>query len=78
PLYLFGVKDNSRARLATISCLEFQRNKLPFRSMVVHEDFDKIGRKDTTRLTSACDKQFTSLEDFRQNAVQYLERETTH
>jgi len=78
PLYLFGVKDNARARLATISCLEFQRNKLPFRSMVVHEDFDKIARKDKARLTSACDKQFTSLDDFKQNAEQYLLRETGH
>ncbi|MDO8670533.1 MAG: hypothetical protein Q7O66_03775, partial [Dehalococcoidia bacterium] len=75
PLYLFGVKDDARARLATIGCLEFQRNKLPFRSMVVHENFDKIGPKDKIRLTSACDKQFTSLDDFRQNAEQYLERE---
>jgi len=78
PLYLFGVRDNARARLSTISCLEFQRNKLPFRSMVVHEDFQKIGGKDKTRLTSACDKQFTSLDDFKQNAIQYLERETGH
>lgn len=78
PLFLFGVKDNARARLATISCLEFQRSKLPFRSMVVHEDFDKIGRKDKARLTSASDKQFTSLDDFRQNADQYLQRETGH
>jgi len=78
PLYLFGVKDNARARLSTISCLEFQRNKLPFRSMVVHEDFDKIARKDKARLTSACDKQFTSLDDFKQNAEQYLLRETGH
>jgi len=76
PLYLFGVKDNASARLATISCLEFQLKNLRFRSMVVHEDFDKIGRKDKTRLTSACDKQFTSLDDFKENAKQYLERET--
>lgn len=78
PLYLFGVRDTARARLATISCLEFQRKKLTFRSLIVHEDFDKIGRKDKTRLTSACDKQFTSLDDFRQNAEQYLLRETSH
>jgi len=77
PLYLFAVKDNARARLATISCLEFQRNALPFGSMIVHEDFDKIARKDKTRLTSACDKQFTTLDDFRQNAVQYLAREAS-
>jgi hypothetical protein len=77
PFYLFAVKDNARARLATISCLEFQRNKVPFRSMVVHEDFENIARKDKTRLTSACDKQFISLDDFRQNAGQYFERETS-
>ena len=76
PLYLFSVKDATKARLTTISCLEFQRAKLPFKSIVVHEDFSKLGRKDVTRLTSACDKQFTNLEDFRQNAVQYLERES--
>lgn len=77
-LYLFGVKDASKARLTTISCLEFIRNKLPFRSIVVHEDFDALPRKDRSRLTSACDKQFTSLEDFRSGARQFLEREIAH
>jgi len=36
---------------------------------------DKLGRKDCNRLTNACDKQFTSLEEFKQNALSYLERE---
>jgi hypothetical protein len=75
PLYLFGVKDAAKARLTTISCLEFQRAQLRYKSIVVHEDFNKLGRKDVTRLTSACDKQFTNLDDFEQNAMQYLERE---
>lgn len=77
-LYLFGVKDASKARLTTISCLEFIRHKLPFRSIVVHEDFDALPRKDRSRLTSACDKQFTSLDDFRSGARQFLERERVH
>jgi hypothetical protein len=75
PLYLFGIKDATKARLTTISCLEFQRAKLPFKSIAVHEDFGKLTRKDVTRLTSASDKQFTTLDDFRENALQYLERE---
>jgi hypothetical protein len=75
PLYLFAVKDANRARLATISCLEFQRHSLKFKSIAVHEDVDKLGRKDRNRLTNACDKQFTSLEEFKQNALPYLERE---
>ena len=48
PVYLFGVKDNSQARLVTISCLEFQRRRVPFKSIVVHEDFENLGRKDRT------------------------------
>lgn len=75
PLYLFAVKDVNRARLATISCLEFQKKNLKFKSIAVHEDMDKIGRKDRNRLTNACDKQFTSLDEFKQSALPYLERE---
>ena len=40
PLYLFGVKDSDKARLVTISCLEFQRRRLPFKSVMVHQDFE--------------------------------------
>lgn len=74
-VYLFGVKDSAKARLATISCLEFQRNKIPFKSFVVHEDFDGLNKKDRIRITSAADKQFISLDDFRDNARQVFERE---
>lgn len=74
-IYLFGIKDQSKARLTTISCLEFQRAGLPFKSIAVHESFDQLSRKDRARLTSAVDKQFPDLADFKLNAVQYLERE---
>lgn len=75
PIYLFGVKDNDKARLTTISCLEFQRRGLPFKSVVVHQEIGGLTKKDLTRITSAADKQFPSLDDFRENAEQFLERE---
>ncbi len=76
PLFLFGVKDNHKARLAAISCLEFQRRRIPFKGVMVHRDFESgITKKDRTRVTSAGDKQFPSLDDFRENAPQFLERE---
>jgi len=75
PVFLFGVRDYAKARLVTISCLEFQRAKIPFKSFVVHEDFESLGRKDRSRITSAADKQFISLDDFKENAEQVLERE---
>lgn len=77
-LFLFAVKDAAKARLATISCLEFIRSGIPFRSLIVHDDFDNLPRKDRSRLTSASDKQFTSLEDFRTHGRQFLEREAVH
>jgi len=78
PIFLYGVKDNAKARLTTIACLEFQRNSIPFRSAVVHEDFENgLSRKDQTRITSAADKQFTSLDDFTTNAEQYFNREAS-
>ncbi|MBI1815341.1 MAG: DUF1828 domain-containing protein [Deltaproteobacteria bacterium] len=75
PIYLFAVRDTAKARLAAISCLEFQRAKLPFKSFVVHEDFEALTKKDRSRITSAGDKQFVSLDDFKKNAEQVLERE---
>jgi hypothetical protein len=75
PVYLFGVKDVAKARLATISCLEFQARKLDFRGWVVNEDFEKLPRKDRSRLTNTCDKQFTSFDEFKEHAKAFLERE---
>ena len=76
PVFLFGVKDDDKARLATISCLEFQRREIPFKSVIVHQDFESgITKKDRTRITSASDKQFPSLDDFRENGPRFFERE---
>jgi Domain of unknown function DUF1828 len=75
PVYMFGVKDAFRARLAIISCLEYQKSNIKFRSLVVNEDFDKLPRKDRSRLTNTVDKQFTSLDEFKLKAREFLERE---
>lgn len=75
PFFVFGVRDQAKARLATIACQAFQLQKLSFRSAIVHEAMLELPKKDQTRLTSAADKQFPNLADFRENAVPYFERE---
>lgn len=77
PIYLFAVKDVPKARLATICCLEFQKADLPFKSVIVHENFESLPKKDQSRITSAADKQFISLDDFKERGLQYLEREAS-
>ena len=78
PLYLFAVKDNTKARLAVISCLEFQKANLSFESMVVHEDFEALSKKDRSRITSAGDKQFVCLDDFKSRGSSYISRFATN
>lgn len=75
PLYLFGVKDDTKARLTTISCLEFQRADIPFKSVAVHEDFEDLSKKDRKRITSAADKQFVDLDDLTNHGEDYFDRE---
>ncbi len=76
PIYLFGVKDITKARLVTISNLEFLRNDLAFKSFIVYEDINNINSKDRNRLLSASDKQFPDFEDFKCNGENFLKRET--
>ncbi len=75
PIYLFGVKDATKARLVTISCLEFEKARLSFRSMAVHENFGDLHRKDRQRILSAVDKHFPTLDDFKKRGPLLFERE---
>jgi len=75
PLFLFGAKDVTKSRLVTISCLEFRLAGIPFKSAVVHMDYESLPRKDISRITSAVDKQFITLDDFKQNGPDFIKRE---
>ncbi len=75
PLFLFGVNSIPKARLITICRLEYLNGKIPFRSVVIHEDFESLNKNDRKHLTNVVNKQFTDLDDFRQDGMTYLERE---
>lgn len=75
PIYIFGVNENVKASKVVISCLNFQKQKLPFRSLVIHEDFGGLSSFYRNQITNAVDKQFTTLEDFKEEGVDYITRE---
>lgn len=77
PVFLFAVKDSNKARLAALSFLEYQRVPLLYRGYVVHEDFASLPAKDRTRITSAADKQFTDLSDFKSHAARLFHLDAT-
>jgi hypothetical protein len=76
PIYLFGVKEREspKLRLTAVACLEFQKAKLRFRSVVVHQDFENLSKTDRQIITNAVDKQFTSLDEFESSGREAIER----
>jgi hypothetical protein len=68
PVFLFGVKarETAKLRLVAVACLEFARLKVPFSSVVVHQDFEGLSQGDRSIITNAADKQFTTLEQFKE------------
>lgn len=72
--YVFGVRGNDKAKNVTIALLEFQKANLPFISLVVHENLEELGWKETRLLTANADTQYPALDDFRERAVPDIER----
>lgn len=75
PVYLFGVRDVSKARLATLNYQAYLLENIKYHGWVVTENFEALPRKDKLRLTNICDKQFTSLDEFKINSKSFLEKE---
>jgi hypothetical protein len=77
-IFLYGARDTAKTRLVALSCLEFQRANVQFRSVIVHDDFEaNLSKKDRTRITNIADNQFSSLADFESGAEEYFHRENT-
>lgn len=75
PLFVFGVNENTKASKVVISCLSFQKQHIPFRSLVIHEDFEGLSSFYRNQITNTADKQFTSLDDFKAEGIDYIARE---
>ena len=72
--YLFGVLGNDKAKNVAITLLEFQKESLPFISLVVHEDMEALGRRERQYLTRNADRQYPVLDDFKKSVVADLRR----
>lgn len=75
PIYLFGVNKDTKAAKVVITCLSFQKLNIPFRSFIIHEDMDALSAFYRRQITNASDKQFASLEDFKAQGAQFIQRE---
>ncbi|MCY4579554.1 MAG: DUF1828 domain-containing protein [Chloroflexi bacterium] len=74
--YVFGVRGNDKAKNVAIALLEFQKARLPFISLVVHEDMEDLGKRERFYLTSNADVQYPALNEFRERVTSDLGRFT--
>lgn len=75
PIFLFGVNENTKASKVVITCLSFQKQRIPFRSLIVHENIDNLSSFNRNQIMNAADKQFASIDDFCVDGLDYIERE---
>lgn len=72
PLFVFGVINDDKCRDVTISCLQYEKFGIPFRTMAVFEDQESINRKVLARFSDICDKQFSTLATNKDRISKYL------
>lgn len=73
PLFLYGIPNQDKARLATIMLSHFHRHRLEFESILVFADQSKIPRMDLARLSDVGGDMVSSLasrEDLNRKLLQ--------
>jgi len=73
PLFLYGIPNRDKARLATIMLSHFHRHRLRFESLLVFENQAEIPRMDLARLSDVAGDMISSLasrEDFSRKLIQ--------
>ena len=73
PLFIYGIPNRDKARLATIMLSHFHRSQFRFESILIFENQQEIPRADLARLSDVGGDMISSLEsadDFQRKLVQ--------
>jgi hypothetical protein len=74
PLLIYALPSDDKVRDATIGILQFERWRLPLRSVGIFEDQEQVNRKVLARFTDVCEKQYSSLAANKDRISLYLDQ----
>ena len=74
PLLVYALHSNTTVRDATIALQQFKAWEMPFRSLAVFQNQQTINRKVLARFNPVCEKQFPSLDEYREDIGALLYR----
>lgn len=77
PIFLYGVGEDAKASKVVISCLTFKNQGIPFRSLIVYENMDRLSRFNRAQLTNVAQKQYYTLDGFREHGLSYIQDEVS-
>lgn len=75
PIFIQAIANDDKARDATITLLQFEKWRVPHRSIAIFEDQKEINRKVLARFSDIGDKMFSSLAGNDERIIQYLKAE---
>lgn len=75
PIFMFAVKDDTKASKVVISCLTFINQNVRHRSLIINENFLSLSKFNQKQIINTADKQFAQLDDFKEMGKEYLQRE---
>lgn len=73
PLFVFALSGDDRTRDATIALHQFEKWRVPHRSIGIFEDQETVNRKVLARFSDVCEKQFSALSANRGRIQRYVE-----
>jgi hypothetical protein len=74
PLFVYGVPNETKANLAALSLLRFDKWNVPYQSLGVFEDQESLDPKPVARFTDAVEKSFSNLPGNKDGILRYIEK----
>jgi hypothetical protein len=74
PVFVYGIPNETKANLAALSLLRFDKWDVPFQSLGVFEDQESLDPKPVARFTDAVDKSFSNLQGNKDGIIRYINK----